>query len=85
MPYEPKPGDVSAFKNDKKGNDRAPDFKGYLVAHRDIKAGEKLELALWSREGTKGGWFYSGKISDPRPAKNDTPSKRVEDEDAIPF
>jgi len=70
LAYEPRNGDAAIFKNDKKGNEKAPDMKGYVIAHRDIKAGEKIELAMWSREGTKGGWFYSGKISDPRPAKD---------------
>ena len=81
--YEPKPGDVSAFRNDKKGNEKAPDFKGYLVAHRDVKAGEKIELALWERRGKQGGFFYSGKVSDPRPKQEraEDPS----DTDGIPF
>jgi uncharacterized protein (DUF736 family) len=87
MAYEPKPGDCSLFKNDKKGNEKAPDFKGYVMAHRDIKAGEKLELAMWSRQGTQGGYFYSGKISDPRPKKEEAPAQSGggDVDDPIPF
>lgn len=84
MAYTPKPGDVSAFKNDQKGNEKAPNFKGYIMAHRDIKAGEKIELALWERKGTQGGYFFSGKISDPRPKKECQPSED-DDSDRIPF
>lgn len=84
MKYEPKPGDCSAFKNDKKGSDKAPDFKGYVMAHRDIKAGEKIELALWERKGTNGGWFYSGKISDPRP-KQEQPAATEDVDSGMPF
>lgn len=80
MAYEPKPGDVSAFKNDKKGNEKAPDFRGYIIAHRDIKAGEKIELVLWTRNGTTGGWFYSGKVSDPR-----MKAAPADDPDRIPY
>jgi hypothetical protein len=47
MPYEPKPGEVCLFENEKAGHERAPDHRGYIVAHRDIKAGEKISIALW--------------------------------------
>jgi hypothetical protein len=88
MAYEPKNGDSALFKNDKKGNEKAPDMKGYVVMHRDVKAGEKLELAMWSREGTKGGWFWSGKVSDPRPQKQNRPAEDPASElgeERIPF
>jgi hypothetical protein len=82
--YEPKPGDVSAFRNDKKGNEKAPDLKGYVMAHRDIKAGEKIELALWERRGKQGGFFYSGKVSDPR-QRQEPAQSGGELDDSIPF
>lgn len=65
MAYEPKPGDGALFINDRKGNDRAPSAKGYIVMHRDVKAGEKLDLAAWTKEGSKGR-FQSLKVSDMR-------------------
>jgi len=65
MPYENKPGDVSIFRN-VTDNDRAPTMKGYAIAHRDIRAGEKLDLAVWKQTPKNGGdAFFSGKISDP--------------------
>jgi hypothetical protein len=62
MAYEPRPGDASLFENDS-SNERAPHWKGYIVAHRDIKAGEKVSLAMWKRNGARG-TFLSGKVSD---------------------
>ena len=47
MPYEPKAGEIILFENEKAGHERAPDHRGYVVAHRDIKAGEKIAIALW--------------------------------------
>ena len=65
MAYEPKPGDVSIFRNES-NNERAPTMKGYAIAHRDIRAGEKLDLAVWKQSPKNGGdAFLSGKISDP--------------------
>jgi len=46
------------FKNDKKGNEKAPDYKGKV----NIEGKEK-DIAGWIREG-KSGKFISIKISD---------------------
>ncbi len=48
MAYKPKPGEVCLFENEKAGHDTAPDHRGYFIADRDIKAGEKVEFALWA-------------------------------------
>lgn len=48
MPYDPKPGEVSLFETEKMGRESAPDHQGYFIAHRDIKAGEKIAIALWA-------------------------------------
>jgi|TARA_R110001606_G_scaffold393160_2_gene562822 hypothetical protein len=40
-------GQVALWRNEKT-NDKAPDFKGHFFAHRDIKAGEKIDAALWN-------------------------------------
>jgi hypothetical protein len=47
MAYNAKPGDVCLFENEKAGHETAPDHRGYFIADRDIKAGEKVEFALW--------------------------------------
>lgn len=48
MAYTAKPGDVCLFENEKAGHETAPDHRGYFIADRDIKAGEKVEFALWA-------------------------------------
>jgi hypothetical protein len=63
MAYEPKPGDGSLFKNQYKNADNHPDATGYIIAHRDIKEGEKLELGAWTKTGTRGK-FQSLRMSD---------------------
>lgn len=65
MAYVSKPGDGALFKNDKKTADTHPNATGYIVAHRDIKAGEKLALAAWTKDAGKGK-FQSLRMSDMR-------------------
>ena len=52
------------FKNDKKGNEKAPDYKGKV----NIEGKEK-DIAGWIREG-KSGKFISIKISEPMKKDN---------------
>jgi hypothetical protein len=63
MRYKAKPGDVTLFENEKAGHDGAPDHRGYFIAHRDIKAGEKVELVLWSGRPNSPRSF-GGRLSD---------------------
>lgn len=65
MAYQQKPGQGTLFSNDYKKSDNHPDWKGTAVAHRDIKAGETIELAGWIKSGAKGD-YISVKLSDPR-------------------
>jgi uncharacterized protein (DUF736 family) len=71
LAYEPKLGDGVLFENDRKTSDKQPDARGYVVAHRNIKAGERLELAAWNKSSSRGA-FQSLKMSDPR-EKQDKP------------
>lgn len=70
------------FKNDKKGNEKAPDYKG-KVNH----AGKDLEIAGWIREG-KNGKFISIKLSEPmkkeKPFDN-KPKTVFDNETDLPF
>jgi len=67
MRFEPKPGDVCVFENEKAGHHSAPDYQGYIIAHRDIKAGERIQIALWSgRAGSARS--FGGKITDKSPS-----------------
>lgn len=83
MSYEPKPGDGALFTNTHKSKDTHPDRTGYVIAHRDIKAGEKLNLAGRIKEGGGGGKFLSLRLSDIRGREKDQP--KSEPNDDTPF
>lgn len=72
MPYEPKPGHVSVFENEKMGRENAPDHSGYIIAHRDIKAGEKIAIHLWLGKPNSSRSF-SGQVSDMQTRTADVP------------
>lgn len=57
MAYEQKEGDIAVFQNDKKGNDKAPDWKGNALIN-----GVKMEVAFWQKSET----MLAGKISERR-------------------
>ncbi len=68
------------FKNDKKENDRAPDYKGNIMVN-----GNEYWLSAWIKEGKTGkfmGLAVSPKDAQP-PASKPMP-KNLED-DSIPF
>lgn len=76
MPYDPKPGEVSLFETEKMGRESAPDHQGYFIAHRDIKAGEKIAIALWAGRPNSARSF-GGKVADlskPLPGKPKQPT-----------
>ena len=54
------------FQNDKKGNEKAPDYKGKLNVN-----GKDYEIAGWKREG-KTGTFLSLKIQEPKAKQPET-------------
>jgi len=87
MAYEPNPGDGALFGNKNRTTDKHPNATGYVIAHRDIKAGEKLNLAAWTKtSGT--GKFQSLRMSDPRTAEQQTRDAQPEPnplDDEIPF
>lgn len=87
MPFEHKPGQFSLFQNDRKGNERAPDWKG----HGKDMAGNEIEIAIWEKTGSKG-TFLSGTIKrkedrrSERPRSEPNPQSRPQrDPDEIPF
>lgn len=61
MAYEHKAGEFTLFKNDRKENDRQPDYKGRGCG----LDGQPLEIAGWLRQGQRG-TFLSIRISVPR-------------------
>lgn len=88
MSYEPRPGDGALFRNKNASSANSPQATGYVIAHRDIKAGERLRLAAWTKgEGERR--FQSIKLSDER-ERDDKPvmdqgqqSRGLDDE--VPF
>jgi len=69
------------FKNDKKGNEKAPDYTGKMNVN-----GKEMRLAAWIREGAKGK-FMSLSMSDPQEKKPAKPaSLKIEElDDDAPF
>ncbi len=71
------------FKNDKKGNEKAPDYKGTI----DIE-GKEYEIALWVREGKNGKFFSTiqkAKEQRPMTAESLISSMPKPSEDDLPF
>ena len=72
MAYELKPGQGTIFKNSKKEKETHPEYKGEIMT----PSGEKLEIALWVKEGKKGK-FFSAAIKPPY-KKDETNNEPVE-------
>ena len=58
MAFEHKEGGATLFRNDKKGNDKAPDWRGDGLLN-----GKKVKLSGWVKDSSKGG-FISLKIEE---------------------
>jgi hypothetical protein len=67
-------GQFTLFKNNKTTNN-APEYTGEIMVN-----GKKMRLAAWVKEG-KSGKFFSGKMSEPREAKQED----TQDNDGLPF
>jgi len=58
-------GQIALWK-DTGGKTGAPVMKGHFYAHRDIRAGEKIEVALWHNASENpNAPSAKGKIQDP--------------------
>lgn len=66
--YQQKPGDIVAYKEKEKRNDRAPDWKGTMIVPEGARAGDKLEVAFWAKGNN--GTMLAGSVKFPnqRPA-----------------
>jgi hypothetical protein len=67
-------GQFTLFKNNKT-TINAPEYTGEIMVN-----GKKMRLAAWVKEG-KSGKFFSGKMSEPREAKQEY----SQDNDGLPF
>lgn len=83
MAYELKNNTFSLFENDKKGNDKSPDWRG-----KALIGGKEMRIAIWKRKSASGIEYLSGSIEEPfkpatEPAKEETITEAVADE--VPF
>ena len=90
MSYEPRDGDISLFKNDKKqSGSNQPDMRGKALIN-----GQMFKISVWTK-GTGLSKFLAGKIeldnyvkSDPvayNPAHNEQIPGVTDDEGSLPF
>lgn len=84
MAYELKNNSFSLFLNDKRGNEKRPDFSG-----RGMVSGVEVKVAVWKRTSQNGVEYLSGSIEEvvkpdmPEPEKAEPQPEAVGDE--IPF
>ena len=86
-------GTVSIWERNAKGN--GPIMSGRAYAHRDIKAGEEFDIALWrGKSQHPKAPTYTGKVSDPykpegnqqrQPAPSPNRDFGGDDFDDVPF
>ena len=80
MAYEQKDGSGALFRNDKKGNDRAPDYRGDANVN-----GELVEIAAWIKEGQKGKFMSLSFKPKEKRFEGGAASNPVDDDLDIPF
>lgn len=56
-PYDKRDGDVAVFKNTRKTNPKAPDYKGDALVN-----GVVMEVGLWLKKDKNGNTFLVGTI-----------------------
>lgn len=59
MAYETKPNTGAIFKNEKKANEKHPDYRGTINVD-----GKEKEIALWLKESHKGVKYFSVSINE---------------------
>jgi hypothetical protein len=91
---ERRPGTGVLLTNRFKKNAQAPDWRGELKIDNNYQAGDVIQLAAWTKE-TSGGVLISlkedtyvrpeGEVREVKTNRNPIPSKRVTDDDDVPF
>jgi uncharacterized protein (DUF736 family) len=75
--YELREGSGNIFRNDKRGNERAPDFAGDALLD-----GKRVRLAAWKKKNVKGELFLSVTLHRPQPRS--TPQDPMTDVNLVP-
>lgn len=79
MAFEMKDNTFTLFDNDKKGNDKAPDYKG-----KGLIDGEEVKIAVWKRTGKTGVEYLSGVIEkNEKPAEVSTTTETQPEPEAV--
>lgn len=71
------------FKNDKKTNEKQPDYRGKVNVN-----GKEMEVALWVKKSNGGGnTFFSAAFSEPyvAPTEERRPVSDEMEDDGLPF
>lgn len=71
MAYEPRPGSLSLFKNDRKEKDTHPDYRGDGM---DLE-GRPVWVSAWLKEGSKGKFFSMSLKYKDAPAEDAVPAQ----------
>ena len=84
MAFEQRDLSGALFKNDKKGNDKAPDYKGNAMVD-----GFEYNMAAWIKEGKSGKFMsvvFKRKDDDYKPVKQEVKTVKVDyDNEDLPF
>lgn len=79
-------GQVALWGKKPEDSEKAPDAKGHFYAHRDIKKGEKVQVALWRNESDNPkAPKMKGKVSDAQHQQNNDGYTPPADDSDIPF
>ena len=81
MTYEPKNGTGGLWKNQNATTEKHPAAKGYILAHRDIKQGERLDLAAWTKTDRHGNKWQSLKMEDEYKKPDEAPGQPADQPD----
>lgn len=79
MAFEQKNNTFSLFENDKKGNDRRPDYSG-----KGLIDGEEMKIAIWKKVSKSGIPYLSGTVEKTEKTEPE-PEVAKETTDEIPF
>jgi uncharacterized protein (DUF736 family) len=78
---ETKQNTGAIFKNDKKTNEKQPDYKGKVNVN-----GKEMEIALWLKESSKGIKYFSCSFSEPYVNESPKPvHTQIIEKDDLPF
>jgi uncharacterized protein (DUF736 family) len=71
---------VVIFKNDQKGNEKAPSYKGKLNVE-----GKDYEISLWVKESDKAGKYFQGSIKEPLQGSTQPQSSSTQPQTSAPI